>query len=128
MSETVSETVFSGLTARQRKVIEALLSGADKDEAARKAGVTRRTVDRYLQEPAVHAALGEATGAALGDVARRMIGAMATALDTMLALTEDKDAPATVRLRAAIAIVEHGPRLFEAHDLVKRIEALEARL
>ena len=30
MSETVSETVFSGLTARQRKVIEALLSGADR--------------------------------------------------------------------------------------------------
>ena len=57
-----------------------------------------------------------------------MIGAMATALDTMLALTEDKAAPATVRLRAAIAIVEHGPRLFEAHDLVKRIEALEARV
>lgn len=130
MSENVADSVsvFAGLSSRQRKVVEALLSGADKDSAAIAAGVTRRTVDRYLQEPAVHAALEAATGAALGDVARRMIGAMATALDTMLALTEDKDAPATVRLRAAIAIVEHGPRLFEAHELVKRIEALEARV
>ena len=128
MSDSDANNVFLELSQNQRTVAEALLSGAGKDEAAEAAGVTRRTVDRYLNEPAFRTALEAATGDRIGDVSRRMVGAMDTAAGIMLALAEDEETPASVRLRACIAIVEHGPKLFEIHDLVKRIEHLEARI
>lgn len=128
MSENVSDLVFASLNINQRRVVEKLAAGGDKQEAAEAAGVTVRTVDRYLNDPAVRAALERATGTAVTEVARRMVGAMDTAVSTMLDLIEGKKTPPTVKLRAAIAIIEHGQRLYEAHELIKRIEALEKAL
>lgn len=126
MSENDLNTVYADLNTNQRRAVEKLAAGGDKKAAAEAAGVTIRTIDRYLNEPTVRAALDKATGAAVGDVARRMVGAMDTAVTTMLDLVKNEKTPASVRLRAAIAIIEHGPKLFEAHDLITRIEQLEA--
>lgn len=126
MSETVAIIDYSALTSKQHKALTALLSGADKPTAAAAAGVTVRTIDRYLNDPDFRVAIDQATGAAVGDVARRMIGGMETAVSIMLHLAEDIETPSSVRLRAAIAIVEHGPRLFEQVELIRRLEALEA--
>lgn len=124
MSETDPNPVLS---PKKLRVIDALLSGASKGAAASAAGVTNRTLNRYLQEPAVRSEIDRATGAALGEAGRRMIGGMDTAVNTMLALLENEKTPATIKLRAATAVLEYGQQLYESHDLVKRLEALEAR-
>ncbi len=128
MSENVADLVYAALNANQRRAVEVLAGGGDKAAAAEAAGVTVRTIDRYMNDPNVRAALDKATGTAVSDVARRMVGAMDTAVTTMVNLVEGKETSPTVKLRAAIAIIEHGPKLFEAHDLVKRIEMLEAKI
>ena len=128
MSQNVQDSVFSRLTPKQRKAVKALLSGADKDAAAKAAGVTRRTIDRYLNDPAFRVALDKATGTAIGDVARRLLGGMETAVSTMLTLVKNDSTPPTVKLRACIAILEHGPKLFEVHELAQRVQAIEDRL
>lgn len=128
LSDNVAHIDYSALSPAQRRALDALLSGGDKDQAAAAAGVTRRTIDRYLNDPRFRAALDRATGAAVGDVARRMIGGMETAVSIMLELATDTSTPASVRLRAAIALVEHGPKLFEQVELIRRLEVLEGRL
>lgn len=128
MSDNVAYIDVSTLSPAQRRALDSLLSGGSKDQAAAAAGVTRRTLARYLNDPIFRAALDKATGAAVGDVARRMIGGMETAVSIMLELAEDANTPASVRLRAAIALVEHGPKLFEQVEIIKRLEALEAKL
>jgi len=128
MSEKVLKSVYSDLRSNQRRAIAALLAGGNKDEAAQAAGVTHRTIDRWHQEPEFRAALEEATGEAISDVARLMIGGMKRAAAVMLAMVDDDAIPPTVRLRASIALVEHGPRLLEAHNLGKRVTVLEERL
>jgi hypothetical protein len=128
MSENGQQNVFVDLHHNQRKAAEALLSGADKFQAAEAAGVTRRTIDRYLNDPVFQAALDQAAGDKLGDVARLMVGAMHTATGIMLAVATNEDNSAGVRLRACVAIIQHGPKIFETYDLAERVKALEARI
>ena len=128
MSENNPKKDFLPLTTNQRRALEALLSGASKEQAAAAAGVRVRQLNRYLEAPNFRAALDKATAAAVGAVARRMVGGMETAVFIMLALAEDEAQPSSVRLRACIAIIEHGPRLFEQVELIRRLEVLEGRL
>ncbi|MBX3057456.1 MAG: hypothetical protein KF770_13390 [Anaerolineae bacterium] len=128
MAENDLDSVFSNLNAKQRRAIEKLAAGGDKAAAAKAAGVSIRTLDRYLGEPTVRAALDRATGQVLNDATRRMIAGLDTAVSTMLDLVENAKTPAAVKLRAAVAIVECALKLQDAHDLAQRVARLEELL
>jgi hypothetical protein len=115
-----------GLKLPQRRAMEALAAGQDKAAAAAAAGVSVRSIQRYMADPRFRAALTAATGERVGNVSRQLVAAMETAVSTMLAIVES-DAPPTVRLRAAAEILSAGIKLYEQAELTRRIEALEER-
>lgn len=89
------------LRPEQLRAILALLQGRTLTAAAREAGVDRRTLYRWGQEPAFVAALGQLQHELAGAV-RRSVRAMAVeALATLRLLLNDPAVPASVRLEAA---------------------------
>lgn len=95
------------LTTRQEAAITALATCSYVEDAARKAGVGRKTVYRWLKEPAFAAALKEARRRAFEDGLRAAQAAATEAIDTLRSLLRDADSD-SVRVRAAEAILNAG--------------------
>ncbi|VTU02487.1 phage protein : Phage protein OS=Acetonema longum DSM 6540 GN=ALO_17461 PE=4 SV=1 [Gemmataceae bacterium] len=117
--------------AEQRKKNEdalllALACGATVEAAARQCGLTDRTIYRRLSEPAFKDRLQALRTDMVARAAGMLTAAAGEAVRTLLQL--QKDAPATVRLGAAKAVLEVGMKLREIVDLEARMAALEARL
>jgi transposase-like protein len=106
--------------------VAALLSHATYEEAARAAGVGLSTLVRWLKEPSFAAAVRDARRRTLEQALGALSAATAEAVETLRAcLGAGGDA---VRVRAAVAILEHAMRGAEVTDLEERIAALEAAL
>ena len=116
----------STLSAKQKRFIAALLLARTISEAAKLAGVGERTAHTWLNEPEFKAALNEAEAEALNAASRRLTGALSAAIDRLVALTSDPDAPHSVQLRAATAILEQMFKLKETLDFEARLSALES--
>lgn len=116
------------LTAKQAKGLEALLDGANIQDAAAAAGVNRKTLARWLQEPAYWKLYQVNSRRGLELAARRLTGKLDTAVDMLASVMEDDEAPAGVRLRAAQQVIEGSLKLLDVTDIQERLAALEERL
>jgi hypothetical protein len=105
----------------------ALACGASPENAAHKAGLSRRTVYRRLADPAFRARITDLRA----DLARRAVGMITAAglgaVKTLTTLQESATAEA-VRLAAARATLDLGCRLREHVEWAERLAALEASL
>ena len=115
-----------GMTARQMRAIEALLSVGSIAGAARKVKVSERTVRRWLAEETFRRTYDEArTGAlvlAIGRLqgsANRAVGRLAKGIGA----AKDSDA-----LRAAESLLTFCLKATSEVDVIRRLQALEARL
>ena len=124
---TRNDTLHS-LTARQRRFVAAMLTAASSTVAAELAGIARVTAHRYLRNPAVKLALSDAFDETMAQTMRQVVAAMTDALQTLRDVHADEEAPVGVRVTAACAILEAGPRLREAIDIAERVTELERRL
>jgi transcriptional regulator with PAS, ATPase and Fis domain len=118
----------SELSPRQRRFVAAMLTARTVREAAATVGVTERTGLKYLANPAVKRALGQALDDALGQATRQVVKAMTGALETLKEIHQDPGAPTGARVSAARAILDAGPKLREALELAERVTALEESL
>lgn len=116
------------MNRRERRFVAALMTAPTIEAAAEAAGIGERTAYRYLQDPAVKQALGQALDATMNQATRRAVDAMTEALDTLAEIHADLEAPKGARVSAARAILDAGPRLREALDLAERVSELEIRL
>jgi len=116
------------LTPKKTRAVTALLSSRTATDAAATAGVTERTIGRWLAEDeAFTRALRQAEDAAIDGAVRRLVGLQGQALDVLQdTLTREGVAP-TVRVRAACAVLDFLLRLRELRTLEERIAALEAQ-
>ena len=87
------------LTAKQDTAVMALAGGASITEAAKKAGVERSTLYRWLERPDFKAALADVQLESRTRAVRRLSSALDKAAATAVALLAAKDD--AVRLRAA---------------------------
>jgi hypothetical protein len=108
-------------------LILALACGANVEAAAKKAGMSRRTVTRRMQDPIFRRKVDEKRGELLYRTAAMLNAGCGEAVKTLLGLQQGS-APPTVRLGAAKAILEQAIRLKEVVDLEQRIAAIEARM
>ena len=115
------------LTARQQRMIAALLSEATQDAALKSAGVGFTTLKRWRAEPAFVDALSAARRELFADGYARLLGEQARNLEELARLRDDGESEST-RLRAAIALEQSLVKrheLLTLGDLERRIAHLE---
>ena len=114
------------ISAKQHRVISALLTSKSVAEAAAATGQGERTIHRWLSDPAFRQALSAAEGEVIDVATRRLLTLQGSALDTFEAVLGDPTVSAGVRLRAAQAVLDYLLKLRELRDIEQRLQALEA--
>jgi ribosomal protein S9 len=118
--------------ARGRRNVDDLLlaalgCGATAEAAAHKAGVSRTTVQRRLQDPAFRQRLRAQGTETLKRASYALTAAMVEGIKTLLGL-QASSVPHAVRLGAARSILEFSIRLREVTDTEERLAALEEQM
>lgn len=114
------------LTPKAVRLVAASLAAPTWKEAAALAGVSDRYARDLRATPAFRAALREARDQVLQDATARAAGGLVEAIDVLREVMSDATSPTPARIAAARTLLSVTPALLEAHDLVARIEALEA--
>ena len=112
------------LTPRQKRAIAALLAAPTIEAAARQAGISRKTLHRYLSLPAFRRALTEAQDKTLHVVGARLAGLLQRSLD-VVGLDMSPGVDGATRLKAATAVMRHAAGISEFADLEQRVATLE---
>jgi phage terminase small subunit len=120
-----SNVTDSGLTPKQRKAVEALLTTGDVSAAAKDSGVSRESLYRWMKQPAFLAAVREAEAAALDELSRMLVRLGRTAVGTLAKAMSDPKAPWPTRVRAADASLARLLQLRELATLEARVTELE---
>jgi hypothetical protein len=104
-----------------------LACGATVEAAAEKAGISRATAYRRLQDPAFRNRLQEIRSDMVNRAAGTLTAAATEAIKTLLSL-QQTTVPHATRLGAARSILEIGMKMREVADLDERLKALEERM
>ncbi len=116
------------LTPKQEKVLLELLKTPRIDEAARAAGVSPATVFRMLQSEKFQRAWRRARIETRQQTISLLVQSGTMAVEVLTNIAASASAPATARVAASKAILEHGERSVKDEDLEARIEELERKL
>jgi hypothetical protein len=109
----------------QAAAVAALVAAPSIAEAGRRVNLSERTLRRWLQDATFRAELAKAQRAAFGDGLATLRAGFPQAVATLRAL-RGKDTPATVRVRAASAIIALALRATELFEFERRLANLEA--
>jgi transposase-like protein len=113
------------LGVKQEAAILALLSAKNVEEAARMAAITPRTLYRWMREPEFDAAYRAARRQAYGQSISRLQQGSTAAATTLLRVMVDATTPASTRVRAAEAVLNHAAKAIEIEDIDARLRELE---
>jgi len=119
--------LLDGLSSRQRIAVNSLCSGRRHDQAAADAGVTSRTIRRWLGQSPFAAELRRAQDSMFGDALSRLARAAPSAVSVAANLMVDPEQTAALRLKAAQVIMLHSLAMRD-DDVVRRLSTLEAKL
>ena len=108
-------------------VIEALLTQRNLEEAARAAGISKQTLNRYLKRPDFQADYREARRAVVSQSRARLQQATPVAVSALLKVVVDPNTPPAARVRAADCVLKHATEALQQEDMLVRIETLEQR-
>jgi hypothetical protein len=111
---------------KEARLVLALAAGANATAAARRAGCSRRTVFRRLQDPSFCRAVGTARGQILSRATARLARTSTQAVDTLQKLLDDGSA--AVRRIAAKSLLDSLARLTDLAEVEERIAELETAL
>lgn len=114
------------LSWRKIKAINAILTSSTIGEASQVAGVSTRTITRWLQEDAFSSALRSQQEAIITNISRRLIAGLESALDTLQDLFHAKSEG--VRKQAVSEWIDKCLELREQTDIERRLTELERRL
>ena len=112
------------LTRPQERLIAALLTARTIGDAARAAKTSEPTARRWLALPHVRRAYMDARRQVVQQALATAQAATRAAVATLLDCMQAKH-PASVRVRAATAVLELAVRAVEVDDLAARVEQLE---
>lgn len=119
------ELRVDGITAKQERVILALLHEPTIQKASQASGAGLRTVHRWLTDPAFSSAYRRARREAFGHSIALAQQYAPLAVNTLIKGMTDADSPHHVRVSAASTLLKFGREGIEIDDLAARIEALE---
>jgi hypothetical protein len=115
----------SMLGRKQEQTIAALLTQRNLDEAAKAAGISMRTLMRWLKLPEFQAAYREARRTAYSQAVAKLQQGATAAATTLLKVMLDQGTPASVKVRAAECVMNHSSKAIEIEDVEFRVAELE---
>ena len=115
------------ISRNQEKAIAALISYPSIPAAAESIGINEVTLWRWLKVPKFKSAYRKACHQVVSQAIARLQANLSKAIDTLLDVAEDEEAPASSRVAAARAILDQSLRAVELGELETRIEQLEIR-
>jgi hypothetical protein len=115
----------SMLGRKQEETIAALLTQRNLDEAAKAAGISMRTLMRWLKLSEFQAAYREARRTAYSQAVAKLQQGATAAATTLLKVMLDQGTPASVKVRAAECVMNHSSKAIEIEDVEYRVAELE---
>jgi len=122
------EVATEKLTAKQEKALAALLALGEVKAAAKDAHVGETTLWRWLKEAAFSSAYRDGRRRLVETTVARLMLDGTAASRALREITEDKAAPASARVAAARAILEHSIKGVEVLDLEPRLREIEKNI
>ena len=119
---------MDSMTQSQSRALAALLHSRTREEAAKAAGITSRTLRNYFDDAAFVRAYRMAASEALQDAVNEARQGISTALFTLRQIAENNDETASVRVTASRAMIELFIKLHEAADVDERLAELERQI
>lgn len=116
------------LTPAQITAVHAIVAARDVRAAAAACGTPERTLYRWLQSEVFKLAIAEQEALIVDYATRRLLLLQDKAIDVIANVLDDPKAPAGIRLRAALGMLDTSIKLRELRDLEVRLAALEAAL
>jgi hypothetical protein len=107
-------------------LLAALAGGKTATEAAFAAGVSLKTAQRRIANPAFAARLAAAKDSLLRDALDRLRGSLVRSVQTLEILLGSE--AEVIRLRSAVAMLEQFGKLHDRQSIETRLAAIEARL
>ena len=109
----------------QEKAIAALLTSDTQAEAAKKCGLSVRTLRLYLDDPEFFTEYQQRRQQLVTDATKKLQNYIQSAVDTLFEIKNDPETPPGIRASAARALLEYGMKYTDMTDLAERITALE---
>lgn len=113
------------ISRNKERVIAALLSFPSIQEAAENAGVSESTVRRWLKDDHFTAAYRKARHQVVSQAIGKLQTNISGAIDVLMDIAENEQAPASARVTAARAIIDQSLKAVEVENVEERIERLE---
>jgi hypothetical protein len=110
---------------KKEDAIAALLSQRSVEDAARVAGISTKTLLRWLQMPEFQAPYRQARRDAFGQATARLQQASGAAASTLLKVMVDQNTPASTKVRAADCVLDRAGKAIEIEDIEARLSELE---
>jgi hypothetical protein len=117
--------VFDHVSRKQERAIVALLTHNTLGEASIAVGIGEATIFRWLNDPKFAARYKAARREVWSQSLAVLQKAATDAALTLKKIATDEDAPASARVSAARAILEHSRAGIEVEELEERISNLE---
>jgi transposase len=115
------------ITQRQERAIAVLIASPTIREAAESLRVNEVTLYRWLREREFQAAYRQARREVVAQAVARLQEACSTAVNTLIEVMGDGEAPCSSRVTAAKSVLELAFKAVELEDLDARVTALEER-
>jgi transposase-like protein len=110
---------------KKEDAIVALLTQRNVEEAARSIGIDTKTLLRWMKDPEFDKDYREARRDAFRQSIARLQQGSGAAASTILKLMVDSNSPASIKLRAAEAALNHTAKAIELEDVEARLAILE---
>jgi phage terminase small subunit len=116
---------IGGLSPKQRRFLETLLSGVSVAQACRLTGTPERTAYRWMRQPHFKQALREAEDELTEQAMRRLLSMQGEAIDALQAILSSQSTPPGQKLRAVEVALGQALRFRNHVDLETRLAELE---
>ena len=113
---------------KKEEAIAALLTQPSLEAAARSIGIAVKTLSTWLKVPEFHKSYLEARREVVSQANARMQQNSGFAASTLLKVMVSQDVPASVRIRAALSVMQLSQKSLQDEDLEIRLADLEAAL
>lgn len=110
------------LKGKQAVALQALLTYPNRTQAAAAAGVDRKTLRGYFDNPEFMAEYNRAMRELVDDAARYSRMTLQTAIGTLERVASDPEVPPAARVAAANGLLTHGERVIELHNIIAELD------